>query len=56
MNSGCAKPGNLGMVGALVKGCDHHFIVFGLFRMKEWSTVVRAEDRGSSNESFLDPV
>jgi hypothetical protein len=46
------NPGDVGTVGALVKGCDHHFIVFGLGSLKEWSTVVRAEDRDSSNETL----
>jgi hypothetical protein len=48
----CGNPGDLSTVGALVKGCDHHFIVFGLGSLKEWSAVLRAEDRDSSNETL----
>ena len=48
----CGNPGDVGTVGALVKGCDHHFIVFGLGSLKEWSTVVRAEDRDPSNKTL----
>jgi hypothetical protein len=52
INSRCAaNPENLGKDGALHKGGDHHFIVFGLGRMKKWSTVVRTKDRDSSNGS-----
>jgi hypothetical protein len=55
----CGNPGDVSTVGALVKDCDHHFIVFGLGSLKEWSTVVQAEDRDSSNETLdvlFDPI
>jgi hypothetical protein len=48
----CGNPGDVGTVGALFEGCEHHFIVFGLGSLKEWSTVVRAEDRDSSNKTL----
>ena len=47
----CGSPGNSGTVGALLEGCNQHFIVFGLRSLEEWSTEVRAEDRDSSNET-----
>jgi hypothetical protein len=48
----CGNPGDVRTVGVLVKGCDPHFIVFGLGSLKEWSTVVQAEARDSSNETL----
>jgi hypothetical protein len=52
INGRCGNPGNVGTVGALFEGCDHYFIVFGLGSLKEWSKVVRTEDRDSSNETL----
>jgi hypothetical protein len=52
MNGRRGNPGVVGTVGAFFEGCDHHFLVFGLGSLKEGSTVVRAEDRDSSNETL----
>jgi hypothetical protein len=52
INGRRGNPGDVGTVGALFEGCDHHSIVFGLGSLKEWSTVVQAEDRDSSNETL----
>ena len=51
INGRRGNPGNFGTVEGLLEGCNHHFIVFGLRSLEEWSTEVRAEDRDSSSKT-----